>query len=546
MNKSSFLQLLFLTISLVSVLSSDSDTHQHFIHCLTRFSPNPNSISQVIYTPQNSSYDSVLKFSIHNLRFASPATPKPLVIVTPRQESQVQTVIYCAKKHDIRMRIRGGGHDYEGLSYATKAPFVLLDMKYFCSVSVDHLAATAWVQSGATLGELYYSIAQKSDTLAFPGGIWCTVGVTGLISGGGYGTLRRKYGLAADNVIDARLIDANGRILDRKSMGEDLFWAIRGGGASSFGVILSWKVKLVKVPRIVTGFRVYRTLEQNGTELVHKWQTIAPRLPKEAELRLLINVIWTNKTNGQIKTPQDAEPISGADEKTLRFEFLGSFLGPAEEFVLLMKEKFPELGVVKEDCLKVTYIQMALIFSLFKAQDSPTLLLNRTSYTIPFKAKSSFVNKPIPIEGLEGIWKHLLKQRPTMTNLMLTSYGGRMEEISESAIPFPHRAGTLYMMYMRVTTMGQSTNPADANAMEWIRSLYEYVAPFTANQSAYLNYNDLDLGVNNEYGPTSYEQASAWGKKYFKKNFDRLVRVKSVVDPSNFFRHEQSIPPARP
>ncbi|MFS7924817.1 putative tetrahydroberberine oxidase [Helianthus anomalus] len=59
-------------------------------------------------------------------------------------------------------------------------------------------------------------------------------------------------------------------------MGEDLFWAIRGGGGSSFGIILSWKIKLVPVPETVTVFAVDRTLEQNLTKIIYKWQYVAP------------------------------------------------------------------------------------------------------------------------------------------------------------------------------------------------------------------------------------------------------------------------------
>ncbi|KAK1401104.1 Cannabidiolic acid synthase [Heracleum sosnowskyi] len=519
------LPLLFLCLfPFISLAFQLNTNHQEILQCLVT---NSTSMSEVTYAPTNSSYTSILEFSIVNQRFARPETPKPLVIVTPKEESQIQTVIYCCKKHDIQMKIRGAGNDFEGLSFVSDIPFVLLDMINLRHIDVDPVAASATIQSGATAGEVYYAVAQKSKTLGFIGPSFATVGVTGFIGHGGYGTLRRKYGLAADNIIDARIMDANGNILDRKSMGEDLFWAIRGGGPSSFGVILSWKIKLVSVPETVTIFTVKRTIEQNATEIVHRWQTIAPNLPRDAEMR--INAYPT-------KDVSNSRPRG--DHITVVVEFVGTYLGTIDKLVPMMQERFPELNLVKEDCSEVSYTQSAMDFPLNLPIRPPEVLLHRSAFKLPTKVKSGHVTSPISKQGLQGMWDMLLKF-PNGTYIVFTSFGGIMDEISESAIPYPHRPGVLYMLFLRVRTPEGTTAP-----FTWIRSFYSYLAPYVVSpRTAYAADSDLDLGVNNQSGVTNYTQASKWGKMYFKNNFDRLVHIKSKVDPTNFFRHEQTIPP---
>nr|GEU93725.1 hypothetical protein [Tanacetum cinerariifolium] len=137
--------------------------------------------------------------------------------------------------HERRERARrSGGHDYASVSYTSydkdQSPFIVLDLKELRSITINSSQNTAWVESGATLGV------------------------------GGFGTMVRKYGLAADNVIDARIIDVNGQIFDRKSMGGDLFWAIRGGGGGSFG----------------------------GSDLFDKWQYIGHELSPDLFIRVII------------------------------------------------------------------------------------------------------------------------------------------------------------------------------------------------------------------------------------------------------------------
>lgn len=77
-----------------------------------------------------------------------------------------------------------------------------------------------------------------------------------------------------------------------------------------------------------------------------------------------------------------------------------------------------------------------------------------------------------------------------------------------------------------------------------MRRLHDYMTPFVSKnpREAYFNYRDLDIR-SNDGSWTSFSRASVWGRKYFKDNFDRLVRVKTMVDPTYVFGEEQSIPP---
>ncbi|CAJ1935903.1 unnamed protein product [Sphenostylis stenocarpa] len=352
--------------------------------------------------------------------------------------SHIQATIICSQQHDLQIRTRSGGHDFEGLSYVAEVPFVLIDLMYLREIKVDVDNQTAWVQAGATIGELYYSISQKSKTLGFPAGLCATVGTGGHFSGGGYGFLMRKYGLAADNTIDAHIIDVQGNLLDRKGMGEDLFWAIRGGGGASFGVIVAWKINLVPVPSKVTVFQVARTLEQNATEIIQRWQLVANKLDERIS-------VWMGMK--RVNSSQHGK-------LTIQATFVSTFLGDVQQLIPLMRKSFPELGLVREDCTETSWIGSVVFMNAglvgSAGNESPEVLLNRTQFRMSFKGKSDYGRKPIPLEGLRGLC-HFLYDNEVRGAVQFVPYGGRMDEISESEIPFPHRSGYIFHILYSVS-----------------------------------------------------------------------------------------------
>nr|GFB80723.1 berberine/berberine-like protein [Tanacetum cinerariifolium] len=165
------LGLVVILLSLAQISSSKKTVNTFLFHqCLST-----TQTSSTSFTPNNPNFTSILNSTAQNLRCIAPSMPKPGLIFTPLDVSHVQTVVICAKKHGIQLRFRSGGHDYEGLSYtsATKLPFVLIDLSKMRAINVDLAEKSVWVEAGATLGELYYRVAEKSNAYGIAAGL-CT------------------------------------------------------------------------------------------------------------------------------------------------------------------------------------------------------------------------------------------------------------------------------------------------------------------------------------------------------------------------------------
>ncbi|TYH09135.1 hypothetical protein ES288_A07G071800v1 [Gossypium darwinii] len=487
------LSLLLFLISSPSVSGSASPDQRNIMSCLNSYNISNYTISSNVH---NHDYSILLNFSIQNLRFAEPTIPKPIAIILPENKEQLINTVVCCTKGPWEIRVR-------------------------------------WVEGGATLGETYHAIADSSGIHGFSAGSCPTVGTGGHIGGGSFGFLSRKYGLAADNVIDALLLNAKGELLDRQAMGEDVFWAIRGGGGGIWGIVYAWKIKLLRVPKTVTSFIVSRpSTKAHVANLVNKWQHVAPNLEGDMYLSCAVGA----------GLPQ-AKSIG------ISATFNGFFLGRKRGAVLILGRVFAELGVAEEACKEMSWIESVLFFSGLGDGAIVSDLKNRYLHDKHyFKAKSDYVRNPISLTGIRTAIDILEKQPKGY--IIMDPYGGIMNNISNDSIAFPHRYGNLNTIQYLVEWHQEEKNRSN-EYREWIRDFYDAMASHVSwgPRAAYVNYMDFGLGVmelinTSVLSEDTVEMARVWGEKYFLNNYDRLVKAKTLIDPNNVFKNQQGIPPS--
>ncbi|CAL4988146.1 unnamed protein product [Urochloa decumbens] len=500
-----------------------SATPDSFLQCLSSTIP-----SSLIYRQSSSGFTSVLQSSVQNPKFLTNTTVRPLIIVTASNVSHVQAAVRCGRANAVRLRIRSGGHDYEALSYrcVNPEPFAVLDLAMLRAVRVVPGEPSAWVDAGATLGELYYAVGTSNPGFLFPGGACATVGVSGFVAGGGIGLMMRKYGVGGDNILDAKVVNANGDVLDRAAMGEDHFWAIRGGGGESFGVVVAWRLKLSPVPPTVTVVNNLRTIDQGVTDLVAKWETtiLSPSLPTDLTTRVVLQ------------------------ERHAFFQTL--YLGRCSDLITKMGTVFPELGVTAADCNEMPWLR-AMAFIYFGTTSTPVeALLNRTNAAGSnnyFKATSDYVRRAVGKAGWDGLYQQWLSWNGN-GQMILEPHGGAVGGANTATTsPYPHRRGVLFNIQYGSNWCCDANGTMAAAGLRWLDGVYGYMGPFvTSNpREAFANYRDLNLGWNvvGSDGVSSYWSGRAWAERYFMGNYRRLAAVKAAVDPTDYFRNEQSIPP---
>ncbi|MDF2568085.1 MAG: yvdP 1, partial [Oscillospiraceae bacterium] len=257
----------------------------------------------------------------------------PFIIVYCADKSDVSNAVIWSRRHCIPLRIRNGGHNYEG--YSNGDCTLIIDVSEMNSLEIDECENLLHVQGGVTNKDVYEFVSSRG--YPFPGGTCPTVGLSGYALGGGWGLSCRYLGLGCDSLVEIEIINYEGDIIKaNRTFHPDLFWACRGAGGGNFGVIVSMTFRLPPQVENVTLIEIdYQHISSaEQVSFLLAWQdwlktadnrmTLISRIyNSEADgLAMLVRGIFYGQPNEAVKMLKPFLKLDGAEYS---FEYL-SFL----------------------------------------------------------------------------------------------------------------------------------------------------------------------------------------------------------------------------
>jgi FAD/FMN-containing dehydrogenase len=420
---------------------------------------------------------------------------RPALIARPTSPQDVARAIAFARRRDLPLAVRGGGHNGAGLGTCDHG--VVVDLSQLKSIRVDPAARTARVGGGCVWAEVDAATGQYG--LATPSGIISTTGVGGLTLGGGLGHLTRKCGLAIDNLLEAEVVLASGDVV-RASADEhpDLYWAIRGGGGN-FGVVTSFLFRLHEVGTVVGG-PTFWPIELTG-EVLSAYREFLPGAPRE------LNGFFA------VHTVPPGPPFPEAIHLRKVCGVVWCYVGAEADAAAAMA---PLLEALPEPLLHgVQPMPHALLQSAF---DGLYLAGDQWYW------RADFVTE-IPDEAV-AIHARFGPEMPTMKSTMhLYPIDGAAHDVASGDTAWSYREARWGSV-----VAGVDPDPANVERIRsWSVDYHEALHPYSAG-GAYVN---MMMAEGEERVRASY-----------RGNYERLARIKAMYDPENVFRINQNIVPA--
>ena len=417
----------------------------------------------------------------------------PIALVRVADAADVAAVIALAREGGLPLAVKSGGHSLPGHSVVDDG--LVIDLHDMKALDFDVANRTAWAETGLTAGE--YSEAAAEHGLATGFGDTASVGIGGITLGGGIGYLVRKHGLTIDSLLAAEIVTADGEILQVDAERyPDLFWAIRGGGGN-FGVATRFQFRLVEMTSFVGGMLL---LPATGDTLAG---FIAAAEAAPEELSTIANVM-----------PCPPMPFVPEDQHG-RLVIMGmmAFAGDVEAG---QRALAPFRALADPIADMVQPMPYPGIYGPEPEEEYHPTAIARIMF---LDAVDRDVANRI-VDALEA-------SDASMRVAQFRVLGGAMARVPNDATAFAHRASRIM-----VAIAAFYEGPDDRIVREaWVEEVA--AALLQGDHGAYVNFLD-DEGE--ERVRAAYPGAT----------WDRLAEIKARYDPTNLFRLNQNIAPARP
>ncbi|KAM0290507.1 hypothetical protein ACHAO9_004864 [Fusarium lateritium] len=447
----------------------------------------------------------------------------PAYVVNVTKPEHVKIGIDFARKHNIRLIVKNTGHDYMGRSIAPgslslwthhlkdityhKGSFKLYNSK--TTIPGDAITAGA----GSQMYDVYTYLDKYNRVVVGGGGK--SVGLGGYVTGGGHSLLSPRYGLAVDQVLQMTMVTPSGNILTiNEDNHRDLFWAMRGGGGSTFGVLTSITLKVYKTPKILASSWLIGT----SSEAPFKHDLLAyvlSQFPSLADAGLSGYSSLSPKTPNPAPSPGAPEEVAGIQgifvaQDVQDPEYIQNLFKPINE---TLQKRWP--GFVQFFATNEKYSSFLKWYDVYydtgAAGESNYLvsrLLTRDSLERDEKALGYAVKEgSVPSSGMVA---HLVAGKGVRD--------ARPRGGSASVNPGWRKS---YVHILAGHTFEPFNRTDEAQAVESLIKTWQPFRELSPDTGAYIN----------EALPFEPD----WQHTFWGANYERLLAIKKAVDPEDVF-----------
>jgi FAD/FMN-containing dehydrogenase len=448
-----------------------------------------------IVTPTDPRYEAT------RVLFNTRIRTRPAALCLCSSTQDVVEAVRFARDAGLPLSVRSGGHHACGFSLVDRG--VVVDVGGMTDLAFDPAAATVAAGPGCGWRDIdrvtYVDFTVTGEAglphgYAAPGGDCPTVRNCGYSLGGGYGLLSRAFGLGCDHIVAAEVVDAEGRVLRAaEDENPDLFWALRGAGGGSFGVVTNLTYRLDAVPKTVVGGVIAWPIDQAEAVLRAYRDMYAGREDDRLSLYLVLTT----------------DPYPDGEQIAMAY---GLYVGPpsdAEAHLAPLRT----LGTPLYDTFGPT--------SYFELQQA---LGEEVPYGLQSKWRGGYFRADGFGDDAFACIVERFRHMPSgysMARFDLLG-GGAVARIPVDATAFAHRDP---LFYISIISLWADYPETEAN-LAWVDGFKAALAPFLSGE-VYQNYADEDL--------------VDWPAAYYGANYPRLQQVKRRYDPADVFHHGQSI-----